>query len=127
MLNAEYKNLAAAVVRVAVGDLGTAYKKVHLWDNLDKSGKLEEYVQKEKQKKTKTYDKITFTWGERTAINFFKPESKMRELYFAILNIDDIPMEIVRQKDIILQIKSQLEKKIRYFCGRAASKKRPDE
>ena len=98
-MNAEYKNLAAAVVRQTVDDLQGAYNKVKKWDELESEGKLRDYV-KSKVEKGKI-DDVSLAQDELSAVSFFKPESDGQQLYFSMLDIDGVPEFIVKQRDYL--------------------------
>ena len=128
MLLSDYKSLAAAVVRTAAEDLQEVYKKVRHWEELDKKGKLKEYVEKEVEKQAsrvaKNYERITITFEDKTAVDFFKDDSRMGDMFCSIIDIDieGLPREVVRQRDFVKKNASHLEAKIRAFRSWAQRK-----
>ena len=127
-MSSGYKALAAAVVRASVEDLEVVYKKVRHWDKLDKQGKLKEYVEKEVKKQAsrvaKNYERITITLDDKTAVDFFKDDSKIGDMFCSIIDIDieGLPREVIKQRDFVKQNSSQLEAKIRAFRSWAQRK-----
>ena len=127
-MSSGYKALAAAVVRASVEDLEVVYKKVRHWDKLDKQGKLKEYVEEEVEKQAsrvaKNYERITITLDDKTAVDFFKDDSKIGDMFCSIIDIDidGLPREVVRQRDFVRENASQLEAKIRAFRSWAQRK-----
>ena len=128
MLLSDYKSLAAAVVRTAAEDLQEVYKKVRHWEELDKKGKLKEYVEKEVERQAgrvaKNYERITMTLDDKTAVDFFKDDSKIGDMFCSIIDIDieGLPREVIKQRDFVKQNSSQLEAKIRAFRSWAQRK-----
>ena len=127
-MSSGYKALAAAVVRAAVEDLGTVYNKVRHWEELDNKGKLKEYVEKEVKKQAdkvaKNYERVTITFEDKTAVDFFKDDSRMGDMFCSIIDIDieGLPREVVRQRDFVKKNASHLEAKIRAFRSWAQRK-----
>lgn len=148
---AEYKELAAAVVRLAVEDLMAAYKKMRIWHELEKKGKLREFVRREIDRqevrrrewekrrgeraaiakkegrafKQSTfdpdYDKILLSHEEATVAGFFE-ENSMIQLYYGMLDIDGTPAKIMEQKHYIDKNKERLEASIRGYTSWAKRK-----
>ena len=127
-MSSGYKALAAAVVRTAAEDLQEVYKKVRHWDELDKKGKLKEFVEKEVEKQAsrvaKNYERITITIDDKTTTDFFTDDSKIGDMFCSIIDIDieGLPREVVRQRDFVKQNAPQLEAKIRAFRSWAQRK-----
>ena len=128
MLLSDYKSLAAAVVRTAAEDLQEVYKKVRHWEGLDKKGELKEYVEKEVEEaakvRQKNQERITMTLDDKTAVDFFKDDSKIGDMFCSIIDIDieGLPREVIKQRDFVKQNSSQLEAKIRAFRSWAQRK-----
>ena len=128
MLLSDYKSLAAAVVRTAAEDLQEVYKKVRHWEELDKKGELKEYVEKEVEEaakvRQKNQERITMTLDDKTAVDFFKDDSKIGDMFCSIIDIDieGLPREVIKQRDFVKQNSSQLEAKIRAFRSWAQRK-----
>ena len=110
-METDYKNLAAAVVRSAVEDMQSAYKKVLKWDKLDKSGRLKEYI--EEKIRTNKPDEISLTNDGLTAIAFLQEGSDGGELYFSMLDIEGLPASIVAQRNFVKANGTRLEVRIR--------------
>ena len=127
-MSSGYKALAAAVVRTAAEDLQEVYKKVRHWEGLDKKGELKEYVEKEVEEaakvRQKNQERITMTLDDKTAVDFFKDDSKIGDMFCSIIDIDieGLPREVIKQRDFVKQNSSQLEAKIRAFRSWAQRK-----
>lgn len=121
-MSAEYKNLAAAVVRTAVVDLQTAYNKVRKWEELEKKGKLKEYVANKVDKQR--LDDTSLTHDELTTIEFFIEGTEAHQLYFSLLNIEGLPAEIIKQRDYLKNNGTKLEVRIQYYKRMLTREKR---
>ena len=109
----EYKGLAAAVIKSAVDDLQSAYKKVGQWGELDRKGALKEYVKRAMERRAT--NTISLTSDELSAVEFFKESSEVRQLYFGMLDMEDVPAVIQKQRDFVKENRKNLEDKIQYF------------
>ena len=109
----EYKSLAAAVIKSAVDDLLSVYKKVRKWDELDRKGALKEYVKRAMERRAT--NTISLTSDELSAVEFFKESSEVRQLYFGMLDMEDVPAVIQKQRDFVKENRKNLEDKIQYF------------
>lgn len=126
-----YRALAAAAIKVAVEDLDVAHRKVRIWYEEDKKGTLKEFVFRtiaESQKKrallgkpptkfSPDLNKITLAEYEMTAAPFFKPDSKMGNLLFELVDLDiaAVPRDVAEQRDFVLQNHGALAQKICAF------------
>ena len=109
----EYKGLAAAVIKSAVDDLQSAYKKVGQWGELDRKGALKEYVKRATERRAASA--ISLSSSELSAVDFFKESSEIRQLYFGMLDMEDVPAAIQKQRDFVKENRKSLEDKIQYF------------
>ena len=111
---------------MAVEDLDEAYKKVKNWNDLDKAGKLKDYVEevvrKQAKRVAKIYSEISFTQTDISAVEFFNVEGEVHQLYFGMLGLDGLPREIVEQVEYIKQNRDAVEAKIRGFRTHATRK-----
>lgn len=80
-----YKNIAAAVVKLAADDLNSAYMRIKKWEERGRLGRL------------------ALTKDQKTAVNFFKDGNPMQELYLSMLGIDELPSKIIHQRDVVLK------------------------
>lgn len=122
-----YVSLAASVARAAVEDLYAVYKKVRLWDSLERGGVLSAYVEKQLEKKGNSkYGKISITQDELSAINFFNPDSEEGQMYLSLLDIDVIPWAMTEQVEFIKQNVKPLQEKIRQYRAQVTRKTRDE-
>ena len=70
-------------MRTAAKDLDAVYKKVRHWDEMDKKGKLKEFVHREIEKQEAKrqaheikQDRITMDVDDKTAVDFSKTIQK---------------------------------------------------
>ena len=105
--------MAAAVIKSAVDDLQSVYKKVRKWDELDRKGALKEHVKRAIERRA--VSAISLSSGELSAVDFFKESSEIRQLYFGMLDMEDVPAVIQKQRDFVKENRKSLEDKIQYF------------
>ena len=101
------------MIKLAVEDLDAAHKKVRIWDEKHRKGTLKDYVQKNTGKQNCT--PITLTQEDQSAIKFFDPADKAHQLYFGMLDMEDVPAVIQKQRDFVKENRKSLEDKIQYF------------
>ena len=72
----------------------------------------------------KNQERITMTLDDKTAVDFFKDDSKIGDMFCSIIDIDieGLPREVIKQRDFVKQNSSQLEAKIRAFRSWAQRK-----
>ena len=145
-MSAEYRSLAAAVVRMAVEDLNAAHRKVKWWHRMEKWGILKGYVvrqimrqderrkaheekqiEKIKQGKKPTafnpnYDKITLTPDEASAASFFDEDSAARQLYYGCLDLDETPGKVAQKRNFVRENARGLSAKIGGYRSHAQRK-----
>ena len=145
-METDYKNLAAAVVRLAVEDLNATHRKVRWWHRMEKWGLLKKYVYREidrqeerraaherkqieriKQGKKPTtfvvnYDKITLTPDEASALSFFDGDNAARKLYYGVLDLDETPARVMQKRDFVKENARTLSAKIGGYRSHAQRK-----
>jgi hypothetical protein len=94
-----YRALAAGVIKFAVVDLKSAYKKVEAIKHLELEGKLEDYVLSKVKKRRPV--RLYLTHDEETALKFFKDNNEYLLLYLFASGLEKLPSEIVRMRDFI--------------------------
>ena len=142
-----HKAIAAAVVRLAAEDLVAAYKKVRIWHELEKKGRLRDFVRKEVDRQevqrqewekkqvekaaiaekegrgfkrstfTPNYSKILLNHDEASAAGFFEEGASTIQLYYGLLDIDGTPAKIMEQKRYIDKNKERLESSMRGYAS----------